>query len=622
MFCFTTPAAPAVRSLTLALGLLSLLPAAAAQDKSLEPVIVTASRTPQVAADVLSDTVVITAEEIARSGDQSLVDLLQRQRGVEVTRNGGRGANASVFIRGADNRQNIVLIDGVRVGSATSGAANWSVIPLAQIERIEIAYGPMSSLYGADAVGGVVQIFTRRGEDGVRASLSAAAGSHDTRILDAGVSGRSGRLRFSFAASHEESEGFSAKKPGVLSGYNPDKDGHRKDSGNGSLGFDLAPGHELDLSFLHSRMNMQYDNSALRDDRQLQHVESHAINLRNRISANWTSRAQVARSYDKTTNYTTTISHFNTRQTLYSWQSDLNFGTADLLQFVLERREEEVDSSTAALNRTRSTNAAAVAYQLKRGAHLASISARRDDNSQFGGFTTGSVGYGYRITPSLRASGAAGTSFRAPTFNELYAMDGAFKFGVATNRPERGRNAEAGLVYESGDTRLSATYFHNRIADLIVRTRPCPLPGYSPTLGCPVNVNLAVLKGLSLGGSTRAGNFVYRASVDFQDPTDRTNGRRLPRRAHAHGKLALEYDTGGFVAGVESVLSSNRFDNDANTQRLSGYGLFNLHTSYDFAPGWTVFGRWNNVFDKDYELARGYATEGSSVFVGLRYAMK
>lgn len=620
MSCIT--AASAVRSLALAASALSLFPGCAiAQHTTLEPVIVTAGRHAQVAADVLSDTVVITADEIERSGDRSLVDLLQRQRGIEIARNGGRGANTSVYVRGAENNQNIVLIDGVRVGSATSGGANWSAIPLSQIERVEIVYGPLSGLYGADAMGGVIQIFTKRAAHGVQPNAAVTIGSRGTRILEAGVAASSERLSFNLGAANEESDGFSSKKPGA-SGYNPDRDGYDKRSLNARLGYTFSKGHELSASLLQSRLENQYDNSALRDDRQVQHLDTYALNLDNQINASWTSRAQLARSYDKNTNFTTTQSHFNTRQTHASWQNDFSIGKSDLLQLVLERRKEEVASSDRVLNRARATNSFAAAYQLKRGAHLGSASLRHDDNSQFGGFTTGSLGYGYRLSDAWRANASYGTSFRAPTFNELYAISGTNNYGVPTNRPERGKNAELGLVYDSGASRFSATYYHNRISDLIVRIAPCPLPGYDLRLGCPYNVNRALLKGVSLAASTRSGNLVYRGTLDLQDPKDETTGKRLARRAHSHGTLALEYDTGAFLAGAETVFSSNRFDNASNTTRLPGYGLVNLYAHHDFAPNWTLFGRWNNVFDKDYEVARGYATEGSALFVGVRYALK
>jgi vitamin B12 transporter len=585
------------------------------QDNTLEPVVVTAARTPQKISDVLSDTVIITAEDIERSNQTSLVDLLQGQRGMEITRNGGRGASASVFLRGASNQQSIVLIDGVRTGSATTGGATWSNIPLDQIDRIEIVYGPLSSLYGADAMGGVVQIFTKKGSPAFSASASAAIGSDDLRKLDAAVSGSSRGVRYALNASHEEAAGFSSRKPGTF-GYNPDHDGYERTSVGGQIDTELAQGHDLGLSLQRSRLDAEYDGSANFNDRLVQHLETYSLWSTNKLADNWTSRAQVSQSADKTENISAFAGHFDTKQQQISWQNDVTVFADDLLQVILERRREEVDSSTDYPVRARATNSVATAYQLRRGAHLGSISVRNDDNSEFGSHTTGSIGYGYRITDALRANASYGTSFRAPTFNESFFPG----YGVPANQPEKGRNAEIGLTYSAGDTQWNAVYFRNRITDLIVFAAPCPVPGYA--FGCAYNVNQAELTGISLGGSHTAGNLTYRASIDLQDPEDRTTGNTLARRAKKRGTFGIDYAAGASSAGVEVVLSGERFDNASNTARLPGYGVTNLHASHDIARNWTVFARWNNVFDKNYELARGYATEGSGGFVGVRYQMK
>jgi vitamin B12 transporter len=178
-----------------------------------DAVIVTATRSAQLQRDVLSDVVTLQAEDIARSGAGSITDLLQRQRGIEIARNGGPGTNSSVYLRGANANQTVVLVDGVRIGSITSGTASWSGIPLQAIERIEIVYGPMSTLYGADAIGGVVQIFTKKGAGPQTISASAGLGSDQTRKYDASIFGASaGDNSFSYAisAGREQSDGFSS----------------------------------------------------------------------------------------------------------------------------------------------------------------------------------------------------------------------------------------------------------------------------------------------------------------------------------------------------------------------------------------------------------------------------
>ena len=284
---------------------------------------------------------------------------------------------------------------------------------------------------------------------------------------------------------------------------------------------------------------------------------------------------------------------------------------------LLEQRKEEVDSTTTELDGSRTTKSIALAYQLKRGQHLASVSVRHDDNDQFGSHSTGNVAYGYRITDKLRVNASYGTSFRAPTFNELYFPS----FGFAGNKPERGHNTEAGLYYEDGASELSAVVYRNRVTDLIVTAVPCPDTSVPHPFGCAYNVDEAVLTGITLGGKTIYRAFTLRASLDLQDPRDETTDRILQRRARQHGTLGVDYAAGLAKVGGEVVFSGKRFDDLANRNKLGGYGVVNLHASYDIAPKWTLFGRWDNVFDKNYELARTYNTPGSSVFVGVRYGL-
>ncbi len=575
---------------------------------------------PQIASEVLSDNVVITQEDIAQSGQTSLVDLLQSRRGIEITRNGGPGTNSSVFIRGAANNQNIVLVDGVRIGSATTGGASWAAIPLSQIDHVEIVYGPLSSLYGADAMGGVVQIFTKKGEGSLAPVVSAGAGSYNTRNLEAGISGATAgeqKFRYALNAAHERSDGFSATRLGAF-GFNPDKDGYASDSASGRFSLALAKDQEIGLSLLHNRLNAQFDNSKTFDDRNMQTLDAVALHATNRINSTWLSTAQLSQSDDKLDSLTASgRNFFNTRQSDLSWQHDVNIGK-DLLQAVLERREEKADTSNPAVNRTRTTNSVAAAYQLRRGAHLATASVRNDDSSQSGATTTGSLAYGYRMSNALRANVSAGTSFRAPTFNELFFPG----YGIASNKPEKGRNIETGLYYEDGKSQFSAVYYRNRITDLLVTAFPCPVDPATHQFGCAYNVNKALLTGVTFGANTTFGNYTLHGSLDLQDPHDETTGRELARRARRHGAVGVDYRAGTVSAGSELVFSSKRFDDAANRNVLGGYTLVNLRASYDFAPDWSLFGRWDNVFGKKYELVRNYATAGSSLFLGVRYAMK
>lgn len=622
---------PATR---LALALASVFPVSSfaqstppniATDAVLGTLIVTGTRTPQLVRDVLSDNVLIDAEEIAKSGQTSLVELLQRQRGIEINRNGGPGSAASVFIRGANANQSIVLVDGVRIGSSTLGYATWSAIPLQQIDHIEIVYGPLSSLYGADAIGGVVQIFTKKGSGAPRFNASAGYGGYASEVLETGVSGATAgeqRLHYALSGAHERSDGFSATKPGNFS-YNPDKDGYSKDSASGQFSVDWAKGHELGLILLQSRLDAQYDNGpSSYDARTLQKLESYALYAKDRLLPDWTSHLQLSQANDKSTTDGSAAasgkSQIDTVQKTLSWQHDVRLGS-DTLQLLFEHRKEEVyTSTTPTVSGERTTNSVAASYQLKRGAQLASASLRNDDSSQYGAKLTGGLGYGYRLTDALRANAGISTSLRAPTFNELYYPS----FGVASNRPEKGENLEAGLYYEDGTTQASAVYYHNRIRDLLVTAATCPVDVANHPFGCAYNVDKALLTGLSLGASTRVAQFTVRGALDLQDPREETTDKLLTRRARQHASLGLDYANGALSTGAEWVVSGKRYDDVANKNVLAGYGMLNLHANYNLSRTWSVFGRWNNVFDRQYELARTYATSGSNLFVGLRYAME
>ena len=612
---FTRPTA--LSSLALAMA------ACYAHAEPASTVLVTATRTPQPLADVIADSVTIEAEQIAQAGTGSIIDLLKRQRGIEVTRNGGAGSSSNVYIRGANSNQSIVLVDGVRIGSSTTGAANWSAIPLTAIERIEIVYGPLSSLYGADAIGGVIQIFTKQGQGAPTVTAFAGYGSDNTREADATVAGATGgehSFRYAVSAGKEKSDGFSSTRPGLRS-YNPDDDGYDKENVSGQFGLQLAPGYEVGALFLHSKLKAQYDvDLKPYDSRSVATIDTAAIYAKAQLLPVWHSTLQYAQTEDKGDTYAnataTGYSRINTKQRFITWQNDVQLG-ADVLQLLYEHRKEEVDTNGArAMNRDRNTNSFAASYNARRGAHLLSASARRD-NSVYGKQNTGAIGYGYSFTRSLRATASYGSSFRAPTYNELYYPD----YGNENNRPEKGRNAEVGLRYDDGVNALSAGYYRNRLTDMLVSTKPCPFgAGYSN--GCAYNVNRAMLEGVTLSAATRIAGINLGANVDLQDPKDDTTGKRLIRRAKRHGNLTADYAIGALKAGMEVELSGKRFENSDNTVRLGGYGLVNLYATYALTRDWSALVRWNNVADKQYELARYYTTPGSKVFAGIRYGYK
>ena len=579
------------------------------KETTIEPVFVTAARSPQPLAELIADVTVIGAEEIARAGAQSLAELLARVPGVEIAMNGGPGSTSSVFLRGANRGHTLVLIDGLRIGSSSDGATAFEAIPLEQIDHIEILRGPASSLYGADAVGGVIQIFTRKSDGALSANASAGYGTYRTGLVSGGVSGGGGPWRFALQAGVRKSEGFNAIGNPANFSYNPDRDGYRDDSASGSVSFRLAEDQELSAQFFRSRANAQFDAGLGFDDRTITTLTSYSVASRNRLASFWTSRLEAGEGDDDSVSQTAFgPSRFKTRQRQYAWQNDFTLPQG-MLSVALERREERVDSDAGFPVTARNTNGAVGVWQWRDGPQALQANLRRDDSSQFGGRTTGALAYGYAFSGGFRASASYGTAFKVPTFNDLYFPG----FSNPDLRPETAHNAEAALRYAVRGLAAGIVAYRNRVRDLIVFQ--C-----DASFNCaPQNIANATLQGVTLELEAREGDLVVRASADFQRPEDDASGNLLPRRARRHAAVAAAQSWNALRFGAELIAASARFDDAANTRRMGGYALVNLTADYALGRGWTLFARLDNAFDKRYELAADYNTAGTSVFAGVRY---
>jgi len=574
----------------------------------LDPVVVTAARTPQPLEQSLADLTVIGAEEIARAGAQSLAELLQRQPGVQIVANGGPGTTTGVFLRGANANQTLVLIDGLRVGSSSSGTAPFEAIPLAQIDHIEILRGPAASLYGADAIGGVIQIFTRTGGNALAANASAGYGTYATSQFSAGASGTDGPWRFALQGGYDRSAGFNAISNPANFSYNPDRDGYSNGSGSGNLGYSLAPEQALSAQFFYSRQNARFDAGPDFDDRTITTVQSYALASRNRLTAYWKSTLEAGVSSDDSRSQTGPgASQFKTVQRQYMWQNDISVPLG-ALSVALTRREERLDTDAGFPITGRNTNAVVGVYQLQYGASALQANLRRDDSSQYGGHTSGSLAYAYTIVAGLRASASYGTGFKAPTFNDLYYP----LFSNPDLQPETARNFEVALRYAGNRVNAGAVVYRNRVSDLIVF-------GCDANFNCaPQNVAKATLEGVTLELQGIFGDTTVKGSADFARPYDDATGNLLPRRARRYGSLDATQAIGNLQIGAQIVASSARYDDGANTRRMGAYALVNFNAEYAWAKQWALFAVLSNAFDKHYELAADYSTPGANLFVGVR----
>jgi vitamin B12 transporter len=546
----------------------------------LPAVAVTATRGAQPIADLLADLTVIEHDEIVRSGAQTLV-----------------------------------LVDGLRVGSSSVGATSLEAIPLDQIERVEILRGPASSLYGADAIGGVIQVFTKRAKgDAFAGNLAAGYGTYDTRNASASVRGAMGPLAFSLTGGGTRSAGFNSIVNPANFSYNPERDGYASENAGGNAALAWAPGQDLSVQYLRNRLNNAFDAGApYFDDRTVTTLEAWSVVSRNRLGERWTSIVTVGEGSDDSVSLTAFgQAPFKTTQRQYTWQNDWTL-PAGALSLAVERREEQLATDSAFDVTQRNTNSVTGVYQVRYDAFAVQANLRRDDSSQYGGKTTGGLALGYHVSPEWRVTAGFSTGFKPPSFNDLY-------FPLFSNPdlvPETARNTEVAAYWTSsyGDARWEARAigYYNRVGELIVFQ--CDA-GFNCR---PDNVDDATLEGVTLGLDATYRGTRLTASLDLQRPQDDRTGNLLPRRARQHGALTVLQQAGPVQLGCEFVASSLRYDDAANTVKMGGYGIVNLTLDWPFAKGWSLLVRGNNVLDKNYQLAADYSTGGAQVFASLRW---
>lgn len=589
-------------------------PSATATDPQRQsPIVVTGSRSETRSDQSVSEVVVIDRAQIERAAGRTLVELLAREAGLQFATNGGLGGAASVFIRGAEARHTVLIVDGVRYGSATTGTPTWDNWPLAAIERIEVLKGPASALYGCDGAGGVVQIFTRRGKAGLSGSVSATLGSLGFNQLGASLLGGEGGLTYAFGLQRTQNSGESATSPNVPFGsHNPDRDGFSQLAGNGSVSLRLSPDWVVDARLVKSSGKTQFDDGAGPADTRAELGSTvTTVGASGNVLPNWKTRLTASSSADQYNQvasasvYTTVPSTFDTRQNQLTWQNDVQtpWGTAVL---GLESLTQRVDSTVRYTVTERRIAGQFVGLNGAAGAHSWQANLRRDNNSQFGSASTGFAGYGFALDAQWRVRAAYGTSFVTPSFNQLYYPG----FSNPLLQPERGRNTDLGVTYTQGGLRASLTRFDNKIRGFITSTTK------------PANIPHARITGWTLGVDAQAGPLAWRASLDELNPRNEVTGRTLPRRSKVQANLGFDYATGPWQLGTSLIKVGDRFDNTANTTVVSGYTTVDVHAKYALAKDLSAQLRLNNLGNSTYETVLGYPQPGRGAFVTVNYQVR
>jgi len=609
------PVVLALSALALATGAAVAQSVAAVAASELPSVQVTATRTPTRVDETLNEVTVIDRTQIERATGRTLPELLAQAPGVQFTANGGAGKSSSVYLRGLEARHTLLLIDGVRHGSATVGTPAWDNLPLDAIDHIEIVRGPLSSLYGSDAVGGVVQIFTRHSSEGLHANGNVTLGSNASRQVGTGLSFGQGVVDGAIQLQHTRTRGFSATNADVPFGsFNPDDDGFRQNSVNGQLGVKFGTGWRADMRVLSSHGETQYDDGVGADSRAALRSEVIALEVGGPVSGTWRSKLRVSRSTDAYETLASASAFADlgttaTEQQQIAWENTVNTPIGTALAIAEHLRQKVIRPVTPYDVSERSINSLGLGLDGRESRHTWQASLRHDRNSQFGSQTNGALGYGFDLTPAWRAAVSYGSSFVAPSFNQLYYPG----FGNPNLLPEEGKQAEVSLRWAADGQEARAAWFDNRIR------------GYISSGPAPVNIPKTQIDGVSLSYQARVAAWTWSASAEHVDPRNRTEGnanldRQLPRRAKDSLKFAADVDLGAWQVGGSANAFGHRFDDAANTTRLAGYATLDLHADWRFAPSWALGLRLNNLADRQYETVYGYNQPGREFYVTLRYS--
>ncbi len=587
----------------------------------LEPLVVTATRTPQTADETLASVTVITRQEIERRQVQSVQEVLRGVPGLGVTNSGGLGKATSVFLRGTNSDHVLVLIDGIRVGSATFGRTAFQLIPIDQIERIEVVRGPRASLYGSEAIGGVIQIFTRKGGGALRPRFSAGGGSHATYQLAGGISGGGDQGWFNLGASRIDTRGFNAcsstvAQPGGCFTFEPDDDGYTNNAGSARFGYRFDNGLELDARLLHAEGNNEFDSRSENEDDFVQQAVSGEIRFS--PASFWDVTILGGRSLDESESFKAGIekrSIFDTERQSALFQNDFTLAPGHVLTVGFDYYNDLIESTEKFAETSRDNKAGFGQYQGAFDGLDWVLGVRHDDNEQFGGETTGNVALGYSFGPPLRLTVGWGRGFKAPSFNDLFFPG----FGDPNLDPEESESFEVGARGTLAGVRWSLNGYYTAIDELIgFRPDPTALFGIRA-----VNVDEARILGLEAVASTRILGWDIAANLSLIDPENRgegpNKGNVLPRRAEQMFRLDLDRRYGRFSAGLTVYGKGRRFDDLGNTRRLAGYMLVDLRAGVELYKDLFLEGKVGNLLDKEYETADFFNQDDTNLFLTLRY---
>ena len=596
---------------------------------SLPAVVVTAARIEQPQTDAIAHTTIITAEDIRNSQSKDLISLLQREAGLQLTQSGGMGQPSSLFMRGANASQTLILIDGVplhREGFAAAPALE-HILP-SQIDHIEIVRGNVSAIYGSAAIGGVIQIFTKQGEQGNAANVAVEAGSFGTVSSNAGLSGKADRTRYALSITRYSTGGLSASDKSIYPNENTDRDGYRNSSVSGSVAQELSKGHEVGIRFYGNQGKAKFDGGGGGYPTDVAYGESKSqsfsVYAKNQLAQNWLSTLNLSQTRLSDINVTLSTHPFvpfdsrdNGRSNLLQWQNLFTMSSNVSLNAGVETGQDKFDTayvtSTESKHNIYSRNRTSIYSGLnaKFDAHQWQVNVRRDQIGEAGGDTTGYLGYGYYLTPVFKLTASASTAFNAPTLAQLFDPT----YGNKQLKSEHSRSYELGGQYAMNETLIRAVLFTTKTDNQFAFD-----DNY-----VTYNLKSGSNEGLEISASGKWMDTALRASLTLQDPREADTGKSPIRRAKILGAFSASRAMGPWLLGADVNLAGRRPDMDFSTlpsatpKTLGAYWLANLTARYQLNREWSLNGRIQNLLDERYQTSYGYNSMPRGVFVGINW---
>jgi vitamin B12 transporter len=591
-----------------------------------EEVVITATRTPVALADSLASVTAINRADIEGRQPLDLVDVFRQVPSLDISSSGGRGSATSLFTRGTASGHTLILVDGQRISSATLGSANFQFLNPDQIERVEVVRGSHSSLYGSEAIGGVIQVFTRDGSASEGSYVTTASGSNNLAKVAAGSSGNSGNWRYGVHASYLETDGIDNLV--VDTGFNADRDGYRNKSVNASVGYRFDNGADLALRFLESNNRNEHDSAFSPAQQPYSDSVVQNLNVRGRLPVTevWTSELSLGISTDDSDNYDGSTGlntgNFRTRREQLYWQNDITLAQGQVFTLGYDYFEDEVISSSNVYRgndgypvETRDNKALFGQYQGQWSILDVVLGLREDDNQEFGEHTTGNVAVGVNLNDHYKVVASWSEGFKAPTFNDLYWPAGTYSAGNPNLSPEESKNTELSLRGDYDSWRWSVAYFENDVNNLI---EWAPGPDF---VWRPYNVSDAEIKGGELILAAEIHGWALDAAYSYVEPRDALTEKLLIKRSRSNLTLNASRRYGDLSLAFSVKGQDERYTNTANTDSLGGYGTFGVRLGYDITRNLKTTLKVDNAFNKDYQLNKGYNQDGSAWQLGLTYSL-